>query len=59
MIEHNICKEYPAFTPFDIDGRGFHEVIKLFKDVKGLNIKVKRATDPDRPIRRKAGDDWF
>lgn len=54
-----MCKEYPAFTPFMIDDETFHNVIKLFSDVKRANKAIAVKTDPDRPIRKKAGDDWF
>lgn len=59
MIEHNLCKEYPALTPWELDNETFHRVIKLFVDVKKMRGTVQKATDPDRPIKKKAGDDWF
>ena len=42
-----------------MDVRSFHEVIKLYSDVRKLQIREKKAHDPNRVIRRKAGDDWF
>lgn len=59
MIEHSLCKEYTALTPFDLDERTLREVIKLFSDCKGVHMRQDKKSDPDRVIRRKAGDDWF
>lgn len=59
IISHQICKEYPALSPYDIDDRRFTDVIGLYKDVRRMQIREKKANDPNRIIRRKAGDDWF
>lgn len=59
LIEHSLCKEYTALTPFYLEERTLREVIKLFADCKGVHIKQDKKNDPDRVIRRKAGDDWF
>lgn len=58
-IEHSLSKEYPAFTPFDIEEEPFFRIIDLFSDTRKLQIRVKKESDPNRVIRRKAGDDWF
>ena len=46
-------------TPYDMDERRFCDVMNLFIDVRKLQIREKKARDPNRVIRRKAGDDWF
>ena len=48
-----------ALTPFYLEERTFREVIKLFSDCKGVHIRQDKKSDPDRVIRKKAGDDWF
>lgn len=61
MIEHNLCKEYVALTPFDLDERTFREVIKLFSDCKSVHMRQDIKADPDREVKVKvkAGDNWF
>ena len=58
-IEYSLTKEFPAFTPFDVEDSTFYRVIDLFTDTRKLQIRAKRESDPNRVIRRPAGDDWF
>ena len=58
-INYQLCKEFPAFTPYDLDRKKYHDVIVLYSDVRKLQIRQKKLKDPDRVIRRRAGDDWF
>lgn len=58
-IEHSLCKEYPALTPFDIEKESYYKVMDLFADTRKLQIRDKKETDPTRTIRRPAGDNWF
>lgn len=58
-IEHSLTKEYPALTPFDIEKISYYKVLDLFSDTRKLQIRHQRESDPNRVIRRKAGDDWF
>lgn len=58
-INHQLCKEYPALSPYDVDARAFVRVIDLYADVRRMQIREKKQNDPNRIIRRKAGDDWF
>ena len=58
-IEYSLTKEFPAFTPFDIENTPYYKVLDLFADTRKLQIRAKREADPNRVIRRKAGDDWF
>ena len=58
-INYQLCKEYPALTPWDIDNRSYHDVIILYGETRVVQIRTKKLTDPNRVIRRKAGDDWF
>ena len=58
-LEYNLCKEFPALSPFDIEARTYHSVMKLYADMRTLQIHDKELKDPNRVIRRRAGDDWF
>ena len=46
-------------TPFAVDDQRYKDVIKLYAEVIDLHMEVKKEQDPDRVIRRRAGDDWF
>lgn len=61
MINHQLCKEYPALSPYDIDVKTYTSVIDLYCDVRKIQIKTKVNTDDkgEQIIRKKAGDDWF
>jgi len=59
VLEHNLCKEYPALTPFEVEKRRFYDVIKLYAELRNMQIKEEKRNDPDRVIRRPAGDKWF
>lgn len=58
-INYQLCKEFPAFTPYDVDERSFVSVIELYADVRRLQIREKKLNDPNRVIRRPASDNWF
>lgn len=58
-INHQICKEYPALSPYDVNDQKYGAVVQLYCDMRTLQIRQARASDPDRVIRRRAGDDWF
>jgi len=58
-INYQLCKEFPALTPYEIDDRTFVEVIDLYADVRALQIREEKLNDPNRVIRRPAGDKWF
>lgn len=59
IINYNLCKEFPALSPWEVDLRSFHAVIKLYGEMRTLQIHLEEIKDPNRVIRRKAGDDWF
>ena len=66
IIAYQLCKEFPALSPYDIDEKRFRDVIKLYSDVRTMQIReskiqkeIEKANDPNRIIRRPAGDDWF
>jgi hypothetical protein len=50
-------------TPIQIDEMTFHDVIRLYSKVRMVQIRDEEIhdilTNPNRVIRRKAGDDWF
>lgn len=58
MIEHQLCKEYPALTPLNIEDMRFGTVIRLYSDVRSVQLREKELSDPDRVIRRPATS-WF
>lgn len=62
-MSYGICKEFPALSPFDIETKTFHEVIRLFSRLRTLQIANEKdaPVSYNRPgkIRRPAGDDWF
>jgi hypothetical protein len=59
MVVHQLCKEYPALSPYQLEEKSFYDVIRLYADVRRMQIREKKINDPDRVIRRPAGDDWF
>lgn len=42
-----------------IDETSFYKVLDLFSDTRKMQIREKKLSDPNRVIRRPAGDDWF
>jgi hypothetical protein len=58
-IEYSLTKEFPALSPFEIEDESFFRVIDLFSDTRRVQITEKEQSDPNRVIRRPAGDNWF
>lgn len=62
-IEYNLCKEFPAMTPMQVDDMTFNDVIRLYGKVRQYQIREEDIkdilTNPNRKIRRPAGDRWF
>ena len=58
-ISYQLCKEFSGFTPFIIDDTAYHKVIGLYGEVREMQINEERINDPNRVIRRPAGDNWF
>lgn len=58
-INYQLCKEFPALDPWAVDHRSYHDVMHLYAEIRGLQIREKKQRDPNRVIRKKAGDDWF
>jgi hypothetical protein len=58
-LEHSISQMYSSLSPLSIDREPFVEVIELFADLTKLTKHEKKMSDPNRVIRRPAGDDWF
>ena len=64
-MSYQLCKEFPALTPYDLDKKQFCKVIDLYSDVRRVQIREKKTaslTVPEKKekvIRRPAGDDWF
>lgn len=46
-------------TPFDVENKAYYKVIELFADLRSMQIREEKKNDPDRVIKRPAGDDWF
>lgn len=59
VLEYNLTKEFPALSPFDIEESAFEEIIELYADVRTVQIRAEKENDPDRVIRRPAGNNWF
>ena len=59
QINHSLCKEYTVLSPYEIDEKPFFEVIELFGETRQMQIREKISSNPNRIIRRKAGDDWY
>jgi hypothetical protein len=67
-VEYQLCKEFPAMSPFELERRTFHEVIGLYSRVRDMQIRQDRQTQKQirragrgggEIIRRPAGDNWF
>lgn len=71
ILSFQLCKEFPAMTPLDIDEKSFDAVIDLFADVRTMQIREKKKENKrglfskkktkknEQIIRRPAGDSWF
>lgn len=63
LINYQLCKEFPALSPYDVDDKTFHAVIKLYSEVRTMQMNEEglrdRINNPNRVIRKPAGDDWF
>lgn len=66
MLEYNLCKEFPSLTPLSIEKEGFDDIIDLYIDLRGLQIREETVTEKNtkkvkgkRLVRRPAGDNWF
>ena len=58
-IEYQLTKEFPALSPFDVEEETFFRVIDLLSDTRKLQMRQKKESDPNRVIKRPAGDNWF
>lgn len=59
QISYQLCREFNALSPYEIDERTFDEVVDLYADMRTLQIGTRERSDPNRVVRRPAGDDWF
>lgn len=64
MVNYQICKEFPAFTPFAIENTSFYEVLQLYIDLRTLQIRENdeldtNSSNDNKVIRVPAGDNWF
>lgn len=60
-MKYNLCKEFPALSPLQLDSTSFHRVIKLYADLRKRQIKEKQNYDPvtgERIVYRKATT-WY
>lgn len=61
-MNYQLCKEFPSFTPFDIECEKYHRVVGLYANVRKLQIRESEQIEQSKKpkvIRRPAGDDWF
>lgn len=63
LMSYNLCKEFPAMSPFYLDEKPFCEVVGLYARLRTVQIKeekeVKKHKQTPEVIRRPAGDNWF
>lgn len=63
LINYQLCKEFPALSPYDVDDKSFHAVIKLYSEVRIMQMNEEglqeKENNPNRVIRKPAGDNWF
>lgn len=66
MLEYNLCKEFPSLTPLSIEKEGFYDIIDLYIDLRGLQIREETENNKNtkkvngkRLVRRPASDNWF
>lgn len=62
-MSHNLCKEYPALSPVEVDNMAYVEVLDLYIDVRTMQIDNKpedsKVKKKDNATYVPAGDDWF
>ena len=67
-MEYQLCKEFPALSPFDVEHKTYHEIVNLYARVRDLQIRQNRKEEKqignmtaggDTIIRVPAGDNWF
>lgn len=56
---YQLCKVFPALNPYELERQTFHEVVRLYADVRRVQIREQEENDPDRVIYVPAGDNWF
>lgn len=66
QINYNLCKVFPAFTPFEIGKSKYHEVILLYSDVRREQIRQEKEENSKTKVvngkripKRRAKDNWF
>ena len=63
MINYQLCKEFPALSPYEVDDRTYCSVIKLYAEVRQMQMNEEKheekINDPNRVIRVPAPDTWF
>lgn len=60
-MNYQLCKEFPAFTPFAIECEKYHKVITLYSNVRKIQIaeSERKEQAESNVIRKKAGNNWF
>lgn len=61
QINYQLCREFKALSPYEVDARTFEEVIELYADTRSLQIanSIEAQRKQNEETRRPAGDDWF
>lgn len=65
QLSYQLCKEFPSLTPFTVEKEKFKKVIRLYADVRKLQIRESKNTpvtdthSNNQKIRRPARDNWF
>lgn len=59
MIMLTLTQEFNGLSPFDVYRERYVDVIKMYADVMDMKKEQARLSNPNRVVRRRAGDDWF
>jgi hypothetical protein len=54
-----LTQEFNGLSPFDVYRERYVDVIKMYADLREMKKTEERLTNPNRVVRRRAGDDWF
>jgi len=58
LINYQLCKEFPAFTPLTINDTAFFRIMNLYYDLRKMQIRESKKSEK-KVIRKPAGDNWF
>ena len=59
VIMFTLTKYFDGLSPFEVYRQRYIDVIKMYAEVIRMDKKEEKMMNPNRVIRRPAGDDWF